>query len=45
MVAFSDNKVKVFTVSDNDGVYVSGTINWLAIQNMTKYKWSDISNF
>jgi len=25
------------------GVYVSGTINWLAIRNMTEYEWNDIS--
>ncbi|XP_024626663.1 F-box/kelch-repeat protein At3g23880 [Medicago truncatula] len=28
--------------SMRDGVYVSGSINWLAIQNITKYKWNDI---
>jgi F-box interacting protein len=68
VVAFSINKVKVFSLGDNvwrniqsfpvvpfdlgpsglrchpflnDGVYVSGTINWLAIRNTTKYEWND----
>ncbi|GAU45632.1 hypothetical protein TSUD_175450 [Trifolium subterraneum] len=27
----------------NDGVYVSGTINWLAIRNKTEYEWDDIT--
>ena len=27
----------------NDGVYVSGSINWLAIQNKIEYEWNDIS--
>ncbi|KEH22668.1 putative F-box domain-containing protein [Medicago truncatula] len=27
----------------NNGVYVSGTINWLTIQNKTEYEWNDIS--
>ncbi|KEH22643.1 F-box/kelch-repeat protein At3g23880 [Medicago truncatula] len=26
----------------NNGVYVSGTINWLAIRNTTEYQWTDI---
>jgi len=26
-----------------DGVYVSGSVNWLAIQNMTEYEWSDVT--
>ncbi|XP_058759040.1 F-box/kelch-repeat protein At3g23880-like [Vicia villosa] len=27
----------------NEGVYVSGTINWLAIRNVIDYKWKDIN--
>jgi len=71
VVAFSANKVNVFSMSDNVwrdiptfpivpfgveskhlechpflncGVYVRGTINWLAIRNMTdQYEWRDIT--
>ncbi|GAU45634.1 hypothetical protein TSUD_175470 [Trifolium subterraneum] len=72
VVAFSSNKVKVFSFSDNvwrdiqsfpivpfglhprqhhfhqynsnHGVYVSGTINWLAIRNKVEYdEWNDIT--
>ncbi|GAU45635.1 hypothetical protein TSUD_175480 [Trifolium subterraneum] len=70
VVAFSVNKVKVFSFSDNvwrdiqsftvvpfdihprqlnchqynnDGVYVSGAINWLAIRNKIEYEWNDIT--
>jgi len=68
VVAFSANKVKVFSLSDNfwrdipsfpivpfnlhriycrpmvdNGVYVSGTINWLAIRDKTNYNWNDIT--
>jgi hypothetical protein len=27
---------------NNDGVYVSGTISWLAIGNKIEYEWNDI---
>ncbi|XP_058739569.1 F-box/kelch-repeat protein At3g23880-like [Vicia villosa] len=69
VLAFSTNKVKVFSLSDNvwkniecfpsvpfglhpsslrypfvnNGVYISGTINWLTIRNKTEYEWNDIT--
>jgi len=69
VVAFSDNTVKVFNLSDNvwkdipcfpivpydihcihryplvhnNGVYVSDSINWLAIRDKTDYEWNDIT--
>jgi len=43
IVPFDVHRIHRRPLVDN-GVYVSGSINWLAIRDKTEYEWNDITN-